>query len=97
MDGQAEMGAEALTHRRLADDADSQVGRARVGRRRLEGGAGLALGQTRRALQGLGRAVQMTGAVAADIDLHAQVGRRGRRRRLLSRDWQAQERQQGQE
>ena len=78
MDGQAEIGAEALTHRRLADDANGQVGRARIGRRRFEGGAGLALGQTRGSLQGLGRAVQMTGAGAADVNLNAHSGRRRR-------------------
>ncbi|PQZ84445.1 hypothetical protein CQ035_01185 [Brevundimonas sp. MYb46] len=74
MDGQAEVGAEPLTRRRLAGDADGQVGRTRIGRRRFKGRAGLALGQTGGALQGLGRAVQMTGAVAADIDLNAHVG-----------------------
>lgn len=78
MDGQAEVGTEALAHRRLADDADAQVGRARVGRRCLEGGAGLTLSQTRGALQGLGRAIQMTGAVAADVNLNAHSGRRRR-------------------
>ncbi|MNS84547.1 hypothetical protein D3C72_1183770 [compost metagenome] len=78
MDGQAEVGTEALAHRRLAGEADGQIGRTRVGRRRLEGGAGLTLGQTRGALQGLGRAVQMTGAVAADINLNAHFGRRWR-------------------
>ena len=80
MDGQAEIGTEALTHRRLTGHAKGQVGGACVGRRRLEGGASLGLGQTGGALQRLGRAVQMTGAVAADIDLNAQAGgwRRGR-------------------
>jgi hypothetical protein len=87
MDGQAEIGAEALTHRRLVDHAHGQVGRPRVGRRRLKGGAGLVLRDAGGALQGLGRAVQMTNAVAADIDLNAQFGgRRIRRRRLLSPD-----------
>ena len=85
MDGQTEVGAEALTHRRLVDHPHGQVGRPCVGRRRLEGGPGLALGQPRGALQGLGRAVQMTRAVAADIDLNAQFGGRGNHRgRLLS-------------
>ena len=82
MDGLAEVRAQPLTHSGLADDADSQVGRARVGRRRLEGGAGLALGDAGGALQRLGGAIQMTGAITADIDLNAKTG--GRRRRLLS-------------
>ena len=85
MDGQAEIGAQPLTHRRLADDADGQVGRSRLGHGRLEGGARLALGETSGALQRLGGAIQMTGAVPADIDLNTQTG--GRRldggRRLL--------------
>ena len=78
MDGQAEIGTEALARCCLAGDANGQVGRAGVGRRRLEGGASLALGQPGGALQGLGRAVQMTGAVAADVDLNAHFGRRRR-------------------
>ncbi|WP_436358067.1 hypothetical protein [Brevundimonas sp. CEF1] len=78
MDGQAEIGAEALARCCLACDADGQIGRTRVGRRCLEGGAGLTLSQTRGALQGLGRAVQMTGAVAADVNLNAHSGRRRR-------------------
>ncbi|MND87391.1 hypothetical protein D3C80_793880 [compost metagenome] len=94
MDGQAEVGAEPLTRRHLAGDADGQVGRASVWRRRLEGCAGLALGQTSGALQDLGRAVQMTGAVAADVDLNAHVGGRRRRRRLLGQGCGGRERHQ---
>ena len=94
MDGQAEIGAEALARRRLAGDADGQVGRARVGRRRLEGGAGLTLGDAGGALQRLGGAIQMTGAVTPDIDLDAKTGGRRRGRRLLSQGRCGRKRQQ---
>lgn len=84
MDGLAEVRTQPLAHSGLADDADGQVGRARVRRRRLEGGAGLALGDAGGPLQRLGGAIQMTGAITPDIDLNAKTGGRGRGRRLLS-------------
>lgn len=84
MDGLTEVRAQPLAHSGLADDADGQVGRARVGRRRLEGSAGLALGDPGGALQRLGGAIQMTGAITPDIDLDAKTGGRRRGCRLLS-------------
>lgn len=96
MDGLAEVRAQPLAHSGLADDADGQVGRARVRRRRLEGGAGLALGDAGGALQRLGGAIQMTGAITADIDLNAKTGgrRRGPWLRLLSQGRCGRKRQQ---
>ena len=94
MDGLTEVRAQPLTHSGLADDADGQVGRAHVGRRRLEGGAGLALGDAGGALQRLGGAIQMTGAITTDIDLNAKTGGRRRGCRLLSQGRCGRKRQQ---
>jgi hypothetical protein len=72
MNRRAEVGAKALT-----DHADRPIRRARIRRRCIKRRPRLVLRDLGRALQGLGRAIQMPRSIAADVDLDAQgLGRR---------------------
>ena len=77
MNRRAEVGAKALAHGGLADHADPQIRRARIRRRRIKRRPRLVLRDLGRALQGLGRAIQMPRTIASDVHLDAQgLGRR---------------------
>lgn len=76
MDRTAERIAHAKAGGALMGDAGLDIGRTGAADRRIDPGAGLRLRGVGGGLQPIGGAVEMAGAVAADIDDHARSRRR---------------------
>ncbi|EJU12134.1 hypothetical protein LH128_15446 [Sphingomonas sp. LH128] len=76
MDRVAERTAHAQAGRGLVGDAELGIGRAGLGNRRVDPGAGLLLCNPRRNREPLGGAVEMTGTIAGNVDDDARALRR---------------------